>query len=393
MSTNPIIVTVTADAGRTCVIEVDPNERICDSVMVLVEVELGIPTHHQRLFVDGRPLDPNKSLAAQGCHGTTCSIVLRQFSSSSPQDASRLIEQLFSTPPPQPLPATVTQGASGGAPMVPAPQDAAEIVARLFAAGGGGGAAALAPPPAFLDENDPEVQRKLLQAIEQQNIMQNMEQAIEHTPEAFARVVMLYVPATVNNVPVTAFIDSGAQMTIMNEATAERCGILRLLDRRMQGVAKGVGTSKILGRIHMALVNIGGVMLPMSITVLESQDMEFLVGLDQLRRHQMIIDLERNCLRINSAEKPIAVQFLGEGELPARLRGEPEGDVAEGAAARAPAQSTAPSAPTSGHVLTSQQNEKILRVQELSGADRASVIAALEASDWNEDTAVGFLFE
>ncbi len=40
------------------------------------------------------------------------------------------------------------------------------------------------------------------------------------------------------------------QMTIMGAATAERLGLMRLIDRRFAGVAKGVGTGKILGRVH-----------------------------------------------------------------------------------------------------------------------------------------------
>ena len=66
----------------------------------------------------------------------------------------------------------------------------------------------------------------------------------------FAAVDMLYVDMTANGEPLKVFVDSGAQMTIMTGACAEKCNLMRLVDKRFQGMAVGVGSSKILGRIH-----------------------------------------------------------------------------------------------------------------------------------------------
>ncbi|XP_068097760.1 protein DDI1 homolog 2 isoform X2 [Hyperolius riggenbachi] len=164
------------------------------------------------------------------------------------------------------------------------------------------------------DPFDLDAQAKIEEDIRQQNIEENMTIAMEEAPESFGQVVMLYINCKVNGYPVKAFVDSGAQMTIMSQACAERCHIMRLVDRRWAGIAKGVGTQKIIGRVHLAQVQIEGDFLPCSFSILEEQPMDMLLGLDMLKRHQCSIDLEKNVLVIGTTGT--RTTFLPEAELP-----------------------------------------------------------------------------
>lgn len=95
---------------------------------------------------------------------------------------------------------------------------------------------------------------------------------------------------------------------------------------RFAGIAKGVGVQKIIGRVHVAQIQIENDFLLTSFSVLEDQSMDMLLGLDMLKRHQCTIDLQRNVLRIGTTGTETT--FLPENELPSHSRLTAVGDDA-----------------------------------------------------------------
>jgi DNA damage-inducible protein 1 len=239
---------------------------------------------------------------------------------------------------------------------------------------------------------------------------------------------MLYVNTEVNGVPVKAFVDSGAQATIMSPDCAERCGIMRLMDVRYAGMARGVGTAKILGRVHHAEIKIGGAVMPCAFTVMEGKDVDLLFGLDMLKRYRAKIDLEKNALCLEGIEVP----FLHESEIPKSFEeaemNEPtvagpndteigartgavrpkgataagEHSIAAGSSVSGPSSSSG--GPSGQPTATPQavapqpparqngQEEKIQQLIGIAGCSRQEAIQALEASGGDVQVAAGFFF-
>lgn len=225
---------------------------------------------------------------------------------------------------------------------------------------------------------------------------------------------MLYIDVEVNGHKVKAFVDSGAQATIMSPDCAEACGIMRLVDKRFAGIARGVGTAAILGRVHSAQIKIGTLFLPCSFTVMEGKDVDLLLGLDMLKRHQATIDLSKGKLIIQGVE----VSFLGEADIPKGMEEEraeepkvagPGGTTIGGrsgvVSGPLSSQSSAPpaAAPAPAPVATpsvappraAEQQFPLESIDQLValGFSRAEAVNALVACGGNVEYAAGLLFQ
>jgi hypothetical protein len=171
--------------------------------------------------------------------------------------------------------------------------------------------------------------------IRKKNVEAQYREMMETFPESLGKILMLYVAIEINGVKLNAFVDSGAQMTIMSAAFAEKLSLRHLVDERFAGVAVGVGSAKILGKVHLAPMRVEGKFLPVSITVMDDKvglgdkNMDFLLGLDMLKRHKMTIDLARNALTFVMDGALVVAPFLSEYQLPVTKGGTMDYDAAK----------------------------------------------------------------
>jgi DNA damage-inducible protein 1 len=194
-------------------------------------------------------------------------------------------------------------------------------------------------------------------------------------------------------------------ISLVSPDCAEACGLMRLLDRRFAGTAVGVGTAKILGRIHAATIKLGNnpdskknVYLQGSFTVMEGKGVDMLFGLDMLKRFQACIDLKKSVLRFDEVEIP----FLGEGDLPDKAKHvEAPGDKEkkeESADKTKPPSSPSKASTSTGPAASPPRappagfpEEHIQQLMGL-GATREQAVGALEAAGGNMDIAASLLF-
>ncbi|KAK2956282.1 putative DNA damage-inducible protein 1 [Blattamonas nauphoetae] len=243
-----------------------------------------------------------------------------------------------------------------------------------------------------LVESDPtseRAQEAIMKSIRETALRQNIETAYDEIPESFVQVHMLYMQVEVNGRKVTAFIDTGAQSTIMSQRLCEYCGISHLIDRKRAGIAVGVGTAEIIGKVHAVDMKVGNSYFATSCTILKESSIEFIFGLDNLRRHQCCIDLKAQELRIGDEK----IALLSEREIEKAMIGEERGFANFIPTEDAPAQpSSEPQPETPQEAAPSQEySEENLKALLDMGFDREQAIQALRQTKDDLDAAIELL--
>ena len=109
--------------------------------------------------------------------------------------------------------------------------------------------------------------------------------------------------------------------------------------------------------------------------------MDFLFGLDNLRRYRCCIDLTRNCLRLEGSNGPEEVPFLSEHELegvdsnfnnPTDENSKPSGDTTATSSSSVPGGGSSSSATNNNTTATSSSSSTMMDVETTSSSNSNS---------------------
>jgi len=134
-------------------------------------------------------------------------------------------------------------------------------------------------------------------------VAQQKNTAFRENPRLFQRETMLYVDAIISGHRMPLFVDTGAQASVMSLKTCKRLGLMTSVDVSQAGVATGVGFTRIHGKLWRVPVQIGRTKFHMQFNILD-MGVSVILGLDQMKRLGMSVDLRKGGLQIGACFVP-----------------------------------------------------------------------------------------
>merc|ERR1712183_749662 len=106
---------------------------------------------------------------------------------------------------------------------------------------------------------------------------------------------LIFVKAETSGVGFEMVVDTGSQITVMSEPLARKLKLMEKITGQ-KGVVNGAGSTNILGDLKKQRVKIHNLDLTMDFTVVNMGVPLLLLGMDNLRNHRCIVDLDRYCI-------------------------------------------------------------------------------------------------
>ena len=139
----------------------------------------------------------------------------------------------------------------------------------------------------------------IVEAKKKQDIInKNYMKAMEIMPELYTKSPSIHIQGSINGNNIKFLVDTGAEISIMNKSIAIACGLEKYIDERYNGKLQGVGSDKILGRVHYTEITFNWGVLPCGFTICNNNDIIPIIGIDIMNSHGIIINCKKKTLQI-----------------------------------------------------------------------------------------------
>lgn len=190
---NTFKLALTTDSGHIVLVSVNPNEKL-NCISEIIRESFGIPASEQQIYNYGNLLNSEQSMGSAGISNGDHLLIKSgaTISLKAPDLTSRDFMGI-----PAVDPKDMYKYCGSRFPIV-----------RQCRHGDHSDDERRNPWWMRIDPDSAEGQRRIEKMIRRENIRENMEAAMEHSPEAFGSVFMLYVDCKINNVSgIKAFVD------------------------------------------------------------------------------------------------------------------------------------------------------------------------------------------
>jgi len=130
----------------------------------------------------------------------------------------------------------------------------------------------------------------------------NYIKAINEIPHTLIPSKMIYLTAKVNGFEIKFLLDTGAQISILPRSFVTACNLEHLIDEKYNGELKGVGSDKIIGRIHYIELELECGVYPCGFTICSNNEIGAILGIDMMRNLGIVLDFTKNKLSFENGK-------------------------------------------------------------------------------------------
>ena len=131
-------------------------------------------------------------------------------------------------------------------------------------------------------------------------INENYIKAYDEIPSCLIPAKMIYLEAKIMGQKIKFLIDTGAQVSLLPLNIVKICNLDHLLDQRVAGELKGVGSDRVMGKIHYLEVELPCGVIPCSFTICENSDLVPILGIDMMQQMGLLLDFKNRKIKINN---------------------------------------------------------------------------------------------